>query len=92
MEKKNVQPPQVSLLLRVLGGGYLVYLAYELLFKSSSKPGTLILVSAILFALVGNVLLVVSLYQLVTHEYFYQKDTPSEEETEPGESDDHTPG
>lgn len=80
MEKKHVQPPQSSLILRILGGGYLVCLAYDLLFKSSSPLSTFLIIAAVVFALVGGTLLFVSCYQLLTHEYFYQKNESSDAE------------
>ena len=79
MEKKNAQPPQSSLILRVLGGGYLLYLAYDLTFGNSGKPSGFILIAAAVFALVGGVLLVISLRRLMTR----QPPVPDEEPEEP---------
>ena len=55
-----------SLLLRALVGGYLLYLAYELTFGNSGKSSVFILIAAVVFALVGGVLLVISLRRLMT--------------------------
>ena len=68
-----------SLLLRALVGGYLLYLAYELTFGNSGKSSVFILIAAVVFALVGGVLLVISLRRLMTR----QPPAPDEEPEEP---------
>lgn len=77
MQKNTNKPPQGSLLLRLLGGGYLVYLAWDLFSADDPK----IKIAAILFGLVGAALFGFSLYSLITDGYFYDKpEKPSEEE------------
>ncbi len=78
--KKNSNPPQGSLLLRLLGGGYLVYLAYDLLHIWDGKAVTLI--AGIVFALVGGALFLHSLVTLVKSDYF--RNSPEEEQTPEG--------
>lgn len=68
MKQKN---PQTSLLLRVLGGGYLLYLAYDLLKTSGGEIQFVVI--AILFGLVGAVLLGTSLYPLLTNQPTQEK-------------------
>lgn len=72
------KPPQASLLLRLLGGGYLVYLAYDL-FKTSEGKMQFI-AAAVLFALVGGALFLHSLLTLVKSDYF--RNTPPPENGE----------
>lgn len=76
--KSSQKPPQVSLLLRLLGGGYLVYLAYDL-FKSSEGKAQYI-AAAVLFALVGGALFIHSLLTLVRSDYFRNSPPPEDEE------------
>ena len=68
MSKKANTPPQSALLLRILGGGYLVYLAWDL--RETITRGPLFLAAVILFALVGAALVVLTLLKLARHEYF----------------------
>lgn len=72
------KPPQASLLLRLLGGGYLVYLAYDL-FKTSEGKMQFI-AAAVLFGLVGGALFLHSLLTLVKSDYF--RNTPPPENGE----------
>ena len=75
---KNNQPPQFSLLLRLLGGGYLVYLAYDLV-KTSEGKGQFI-AAAVVFGLVGGALFLHSLLTLVKSDYFRNTPPPENEE------------
>lgn len=77
------KPPQVSLLLRLLGGGYLVYLAYGLFKDGQGKAQ--FLAAAVLFALVGGALFLHSLITLVKSGYFSNSPPPGEEQ-EPEEA------
>lgn len=72
------KPPQVSLLLRLLGGGYLVYLAYDLIKTSQEKA--LYIAAAVLFGLVGGALFIHSLLTLVKSDYFRNSPPPKNEE------------
>ena len=74
------RPPQVSYLLRILGGGYLVYLAWDL--RASIEQGPLFLIAVVVFGLVGAVLFVHSLVTLVRHGYFRKNAIPDTENTE----------
>lgn len=73
------KPPQVSLLLRLLGGGYLVYLAYDLI--KSSQGDVKFIFAAAVFGVVGAVLFVHSLLTLVRSDYFRNSPPPKDEET-----------
>ena len=72
------KPPQASLLLRLLGGGYLVYLAYDLV--KSSQGDWKFIAAAVLFALVGGARFLHSLLTLVKSDYF--RNTPPPENGE----------
>lgn len=76
------KPPQASLLLRILGGGYLVYLAWGL--RGSVGESLIFLAAMVVFALVGLLLMGFSIRELVTSDYFRKQpeDTPSSEESE----------
>lgn len=76
--RSNQKPPQFSLLLRLLGGGYLVYLAYDL-FKTSQGKVQFI-AAAVVFALVGGALFIHSLLTLVKSDYFRNSPPPQDEE------------
>ncbi len=77
-EKTN--PPQVSLLLRLLGGGYLLYLAWDL--RGSLGDSPLFLIAVIVFAVVGVILVGHSGLTLLRHEYFRNPEPPQTEESE----------
>ena len=74
----NTKPPQFSLLLRLLGGGYLVYLAWDIRGGFSDSP--LLIVAAIVFALVGGGLFVHSAWTLIRHDYFRTSPTRETDE------------
>ena len=76
----NAKPPQFSLLLRLLGGGYLVYLAYDLIKTSEGK--WLFLAAGAVFGLVGGALFLHSLLTLVKSDYFRNPPPKDEENTE----------
>ena len=68
MKNRDVsRPPQISLILRLLCGGYLLYLAYDLLEAIQDSP--LYIAAAVVFALVSIVLLVHSVGKLWRGEY-----------------------
>lgn len=78
--KNNQSPPQASLLIRLLGGGYLVYLAYGLFADHQGKA--LNIAAAAVFGVVGVALFVHSLLTLVRSGYFYNAPEGSEDKTE----------
>ena len=61
------RPPQISLILRLLCGGYLVYLAYDLL--KAIHEELLYAAAAAVFALVGLALIVHSGLKLYRGEF-----------------------
>ena len=80
MNNEANKPPQLTLLLRLLGGGYLVYLAWDL--RSSIPDGLLFLIAVLVFGLVGAALFVHSLVTLLRHGYFRKEAIPETETTE----------
>ena len=79
-ERISMEKNQTRIFLRLLGGGYLVYLAYDLI-KSSEGQAKFIVI-AILFGLVGGALFLHSLLTLVKSDYFRNtpEDDPKSEE------------
>ena len=73
------KPPQISLILRLLGGGYLLYLAWSLL--GTANGNTVYILVAVFFALVGAVLLLHTLLKISRGEY-----TAAQPPKEDGES------
>ena len=67
MEKERSNPPQFSLILRLLGGGYLVYLAWGL--RDSFRDGPLFIVAAAVFGIVGLALVIHAGLKLLRKEY-----------------------
>ena len=78
MKNDVSRPPQTSYLLRLLGGGYLVYLAWDL--RTSVQQNLLFLAAVVVFGLVGAALFASSLITLIRHGYF-RKNNDSEIET-----------
>ncbi|MCI6433175.1 MAG: hypothetical protein MR828_00100 [Clostridiales bacterium] len=82
---------QTRIILRLLGGGYLVYLAYDLI--KTSEGQAKFIAAAVLFGLVGGALFIHSLLTLVRSDYFRNDPPPengeeSEEESEEEESEE----
>ena len=75
--QSSQKTPQFSLLLRLLGGGYLVYLAYDL-FKNG-QGNWFVYAAAAVFALVGGALFIHSLLTLVKSDYFRNSPPPQDE-------------
>ena len=68
MEKKKQNTPMFSLVIRLIAGGYLLYLAYGLL--SSAMGGQIIaIIAMVIFTIIGSVLLVITGKQLMLGEY-----------------------
>ena len=80
MNNEANRPPQTSYLLRLLGGGYLVYLAWDL--RASVQGGLLFFVAVTVFALVGAALFIHSLVTLMRHGYFRKASADETETTE----------
>lgn len=78
--KNDQTPPQGALLLRLLGGGYLVYLAYGIITDYQGK--VIYLAAAAVFGLVGAALFLHTLLTLIRSGYFYNtpEDSQSSEE------------
>ena len=84
MSNKNPAPPQTTMILRLLGGAYLVYLAWSLRDGALEQP--LYWIAIVVFAAVGAWLLIRTGLQLYHHEYFRTDSTePSEEAAEESE-------
>jgi len=80
MNNEANRPPQTSLLLRLLGGGYLVYLAWDL--RASVQDSLFFLIAVAVFGLVGAALFGHSLVTLLRHGYFRKNPVPELETTE----------
>lgn len=83
-KKKNhtSKPAQMTVMLRLAAGGYLVYLAFELL-KEYVNPGSggqlIQIVCGILFLAVGAVLAVWALKKLIKGDYVKFGDFPEDD-------------
>ena len=80
MSKKVSRPPQSSLYLRLLGGGYLVYIAWDLRGAVGENP--LFWIAILVFGIVGLFLAGESLWKLFRKEYAGAEDVPEIENTE----------
>ena len=79
-------PSQISLILRLLGGGYLLYLAWSLL--GTADGNTVYILMAVFFALVGAVLLLHTLLKISRGEYT-GTNPPTDGESEINEDESH---
>ena len=84
-EQKNT-PPSSSLILRILGGIYLVYLAWDM--RSAIPNGPLYIIPIIVFAVIGAVLAGHSIWTLARHGYFRKTNEPDSTEEMEDESDE----
>ena len=84
--KNNAKPPQTSLILRLLGGGYLVYLAWDL--AKDNLGLNLFTAAAVVFGLVGGALFIPSAVTLVRSDYFYDKPAQEEASEESEDAED----
>ena len=66
-EQKNT-PPSSSMILRILGGIYLVYLAWDI--RGAIGNGPLFAIAIPVFAVVGAILAGHSIWTLAHHGYF----------------------
>lgn len=69
-----------SLWLRLLGGGYLVYLAWDI--RGAFSDGPLFILAAVVFALVGGGLFGHAARTLIRHAYFRKPPTQEKEDWE----------
>ena len=79
-------PSQISLILRLLGGGYLLYLAWSLL--GTADGNTVYILMAVFFALVGAVLVLHTLLKISRGEYTGPT-PPADGESELNEDESH---
>lgn len=83
-KKKPSKDPQIIVLLRAIGGAYLLYLAWGLRDADFSGKGIVFLIALIVFAVVGAALLIFSVRQLIRGDYLRPGQSPdSGEDTEP---------
>ena len=80
MSKNVSRPPQSSLYLRLLGGGYLVYIAWDLRGAVAENP--LFWIAILVFGAIGVFLLVESIRKLLRKEYAGAENTAEPEITE----------
>ena len=85
-ERISMEKNQTRIILRLLGGGYLVYLAYDLI-KTSEGQAKFIVI-AILFGLVGGALFLHSLLTLARGSNFRKDSTPESVEEPKEESEE----
>ena len=79
-ERISMEKNQTRMFLRLLGGGYLVYLASDLI--KTSEGQAKFIAAAILFGLVGGALCIHTLLTLVRGDCF-RKDSPPKSGEEP---------
>ena len=84
--KGTGNPSQISLILRLLGGGYLLYLAWSLL--GTADGNTIYILMAVFFGLVGAVLLLHTLLKISRGEYTGPT-PPADGESELNEDESH---
>lgn len=84
--KGTGNPSQISLILRLLGGGYLLYLAWSLL--GTADGNTIYILMAVFFALVGAVLLLHTLLKISRGEYTGPT-PPADGESDKNEEESH---
>lgn len=80
MSKNVSRPPQSSLYLRLLGGGYLVYIAWDLRGAVAENP--LFWIAILVFGAIGVFLLAESVRKLLRKEYAGAENTAEPETTE----------
>ena len=80
MSNNVSRPPQSSLYLRLLGGGYLVYIAWDLRGAVAENP--LFWIAILVFGAIGIFLLAESIRKLIRKEYAGAENTVEQETTE----------
>ena len=80
MSKNVSRPPQSSLYLRLLGGGYLVYIAWDLRGAVAENP--LFWIAILVFGAIGIFLLAESVRKLIRKEYAGAENTAEQVTTE----------
>lgn len=88
-KKKRPADPQIIVVLRALGGAYLLYLAWGLR-EAAFSEGIGFLLAMVLFALAGAVLLIFSVRQLCRGDFLYSWQSPEDLDEEKAE--DKGPG
>ena len=86
-KKKKPTDPQIIVILRAVGGGYLLYLAWDLREAALSGENLIYLLCMAVFALAGAALLFFSLRQLYRRDFLYPWQSPDpdgEDEEEDG--------
>ena len=84
--KGTGNPSQISLILRLLGGGYLLYRAWSLL--GTADGNTVYILMAVFFGLVGAALLLHTLLKISRGEYTGPT-PPADGESELNEDESH---
>ena len=83
-KKKHPTDPQIIVILRAVGGAYLLYLAWGL--REAAFSGNLLFLLAMaVFALAGAALLFFSVRQLYRRDFLYPGQRPEDFDEEDGE-------
>ena len=88
--KKRPTDPQIIVVLRGMGGAYLLYLAWSLR-EAAFSEGIGFLLAMVLFALAGAALLFFSIRQLIRKDFLYSWQSPEDfddEEEAEGEGEE----
>jgi len=89
-QKKTAYPAQVTVLLRLAAGGYLLYLAYGLIPDILASAGERRIIQAafvLLFAVVGALLFGWSAKKLIKGEFIRPGQLPEEDDSEEQETE-----
>ena len=89
-QPKKPTDPQVIVVLRVIGGAYLLYLAWGLREAAFSGRGIVYPLAMVIFAVAGALLLFFSVRKLYRRDFLYPWQTPEdfEDEDDPALSDE----
>ncbi|MCR5626070.1 MAG: hypothetical protein K6F99_02005 [Lachnospiraceae bacterium] len=68
-EKGSYKPTLLSLLIRIIAGGYLIYLSYQLITGGGEKYRTLSIVAAAVFTVFALVIIVLSIKHLINKNF-----------------------